>query len=147
MKWFYRIFTWWHGQTLNTALHTFAFRQIRRRTNSATAITVQRRLINAGSSAAGLFSPGKRRSMTRPAGIGWLINRSMFRHRRRYDARQWELAYKPNLTGTPLAWRPPGSTLALIPRPPATGDYEAWTRKAKGAAGLSRPRCPRSRLS
>ncbi|HUZ91831.1 MAG TPA: NADH:ubiquinone oxidoreductase subunit NDUFA12, partial [Methylocella sp.] len=25
MKWFYRLFTWWHGQTLNTALHTLLF--------------------------------------------------------------------------------------------------------------------------
>src|ERR1700730_10648868 len=25
MKWFYRLFTWWHGQTLNTALYTLLF--------------------------------------------------------------------------------------------------------------------------
>ena len=25
MKWLARIFTWWHGQTLNTALHTLLF--------------------------------------------------------------------------------------------------------------------------
>jgi NADH:ubiquinone oxidoreductase subunit len=30
------------------------------------------------------------------------------------------------MTGTPLAWRPPGSILSTGQRPPATGDYEAW---------------------
>ena len=40
--------------------------------------------------------------------------------------RSWELDHQPNLTGTPLAWRPPGSLAAEGVRPAATGDYEAW---------------------
>ena len=39
----------------------------------------------------------------------------------------WEKDHLPNLTGTPLAWRPPGSLLTTGKRPAATGDYEAWT--------------------
>jgi NADH:ubiquinone oxidoreductase subunit len=39
----------------------------------------------------------------------------------------WEKPHRPNLTGTPLAYRPPGSTLAQNRRHPATGDYKAWT--------------------
>lgn len=39
----------------------------------------------------------------------------------------WQKAPKANLTGTPGAWRPPGSLLAEGRRPKATGDYEAWT--------------------
>jgi NADH:ubiquinone oxidoreductase subunit len=39
----------------------------------------------------------------------------------------WEKPHRPNLTGTPLAWRPPGSVLAEGQRPPATGDYKPWT--------------------
>ena len=39
----------------------------------------------------------------------------------------WEKPHRPNLTGTPLAWRPPGSVLAEGVRPPATGDYKPWT--------------------
>ena len=42
-------------------------------------------------------------------------------------APKWTKAPQPNLTGTPLAWRPPGSLANDGKRPAATGDYEAWT--------------------
>jgi NADH:ubiquinone oxidoreductase subunit len=38
----------------------------------------------------------------------------------------WEKPHLPNLTGTPLAYHPPGSVLRGGLRPPATGDYEPW---------------------
>ena len=38
-----------------------------------------------------------------------------------------EKPHRPNLTGTPGAYRPSGSTLAQGRRPKATGDYKAWT--------------------
>ena len=41
--------------------------------------------------------------------------------------RAWEKEHLPNLTGTPLAWRPPGSLAGDAKRPAATGDYQAWT--------------------
>jgi NADH:ubiquinone oxidoreductase subunit len=40
--------------------------------------------------------------------------------------KSWEKDYLPNLTGTPMAWRPKGSLAAEGVRPAATGDYEAW---------------------
>jgi NADH:ubiquinone oxidoreductase subunit len=39
----------------------------------------------------------------------------------------WEKAHVPNLTGTPLAYRPPGSPLKGGARQRASGDYEPWT--------------------
>ena len=42
-------------------------------------------------------------------------------------ARPWEKPHRPNLTGTPGAYRPSGSILARGRRPQATGDYKAWT--------------------
>ena len=39
----------------------------------------------------------------------------------------WEKEHLPNLTGTDLAYRPPGSVLRGGHRAPATGDYEPWT--------------------
>ncbi|MGH6798662.1 MAG: NADH:ubiquinone oxidoreductase subunit NDUFA12, partial [Roseiarcus sp.] len=39
----------------------------------------------------------------------------------------WQKPHLPNLTGTPLAYRPPGSVLEGGHRAPATGDYEPWT--------------------
>jgi NADH:ubiquinone oxidoreductase subunit len=40
--------------------------------------------------------------------------------------RGWEKDHRPNMTGTPLAWRPQGSLAAEGVRPAAVGDYEAW---------------------
>ncbi len=41
---------------------------------------------------------------------------------------RWEAPHIANLTGTPNAWRPPGSlsSPAGTKRPRGTGDYEAW---------------------
>ncbi len=41
--------------------------------------------------------------------------------------RPWMKEHQPNLTGTELAYRPPGHTLEGGRRAKATGDYEAWT--------------------
>jgi len=39
----------------------------------------------------------------------------------------WQKDHLPNMTGTPLAWRPPGSVLRGGQRRRSTGDYEPWT--------------------
>ncbi|MEO1198441.1 MAG: NADH:ubiquinone oxidoreductase subunit NDUFA12 [Pseudomonadota bacterium] len=44
-----------------------------------------------------------------------------------YTPRDWQKPHKPNMTGTPGAYRPRGSTLSAETRPQATGDYEAWS--------------------
>ena len=41
--------------------------------------------------------------------------------------RSWQRAYVPNMTGTDMAYRPPGHTLASGYRDRATGDYEPWS--------------------
>ena len=41
--------------------------------------------------------------------------------------RAWEKDHLPNLSGTPMAWKPQGSLANEGKRPAATGDYEAWT--------------------
>ena len=41
--------------------------------------------------------------------------------------RQWEQPAVPNLTGSALAYRPPGALEQGGRRVGATGDYEAWT--------------------
>ena len=40
--------------------------------------------------------------------------------------RPWQKEHLPNLTGTPLAYRPPGHVLKGGRRDRATGDYEPW---------------------
>jgi len=44
-----------------------------------------------------------------------------------YAPRDWELPHQPNLTGTPRAYRPSGSTMRNEKRQSSTGDYEAWS--------------------
>ncbi len=39
----------------------------------------------------------------------------------------WQKPHEPNLIGTPLGYRPPGSDYRGGRRPPASGYYEAWT--------------------
>jgi NADH:ubiquinone oxidoreductase subunit len=41
--------------------------------------------------------------------------------------RPWQKEHLPNLSGTALAYHPPGSVLAGGKRAKATGDYEPWT--------------------
>jgi NADH:ubiquinone oxidoreductase subunit len=40
--------------------------------------------------------------------------------------RPWEKPHRPNMTGTPQAYRPSGSILGVGRRPQATGDYKPW---------------------
>ena len=130
MKWFYRLFTWWHGQTLNTALYTLLFGQFvgkdqygnryYRTLKVDKALGFVRRWV--------IYAGESEGSMTPPGWYGWLHHTTdTLPTAENYQPRSWELPHQPNLTGTPQAWRPPGSLLAANTRPPATGDYEAWT--------------------
>ena len=43
-----------------------------------------------------------------------------------YEPRPWQKRHRANMTGTPQAYRPPGSIVGRGERPKATGDYEPW---------------------
>lgn len=43
-----------------------------------------------------------------------------------YKKRAWQKEHSPNLTGTAVAYRPPGHVLRGAKRDKATGDYEPW---------------------
>jgi NADH:ubiquinone oxidoreductase subunit len=47
----------------------------------------------------------------------------------------WQKEHQPNLTGTPFAYRPPGSVLMGGERAPAAGDYEPWRPDADEPPG------------
>ena len=44
----------------------------------------------------------------------------------RYEPKPWQKPHRPNMTGTPDAYRPSGSILSAGRRPAATGDYKPW---------------------
>ena len=67
-------------------------------------------------------------SATPPGWYGWLHHTTdVAPTMESYVPRAWQLPHLPNMTGTPQAYRPEGSTLASGARPAATGDYQAWT--------------------
>lgn len=132
LQWLTRLFTWWNGATLNTLFHTrlngelvgtdrYGNAYYRTRGGRIDpALGFERRWVIYAGEAEG--------SMTPPGWYGWLHHTcDVPPPDENYLPRAWEKPHLGNMTGTPLAYRPPGSTLASGVRPPATGDYEAWT--------------------
>jgi NADH:ubiquinone oxidoreductase subunit len=125
-----RLFTWWNGQTLNTQLYTLLYGKAvgkdefgnvyYRSRKIDPALGFERRWV--------IYSGVSEGSMTPPGWYGWLHHTvDTPPSDENYAPREWELPHLPNLTGTPDAWRPPGSILRANARPKATGDYDAWT--------------------
>ena len=118
-----QFFTWWNGQTLGTRFYTW-----RRGT------------------AVGTDEAGNRYYTDRKTGRRWVIYADMVEaskvppgwnawlhhnadeppSEQTYRPHEWEKPHLPNMTGTPLAYRPPGSILTSEDRPRVTGDYEPW---------------------
>lgn len=132
MKLLLQIFTWWRGQTLGTRFHTWRhgekvgedqFGNVYYRTAGGKldpALGFERRWV--------IYADQSEASMVPPGWYGWLHHTSNTPPTQEtYAAREWELPHLPNMTGTPEAWRPQGSMSKTGQRPPATGDYQAWT--------------------
>jgi NADH:ubiquinone oxidoreductase subunit len=63
-----------------------------------------------------------------PGWVGWLHKRiELPPSQQPLPAPKWEKERLPAVTGTGLAYRPPGSLQRGGQRAPATGDYEAWS--------------------
>lgn len=126
-----RVFTWWNGATFGTLRTTrrhgelvgedqFGNRYYRTRNGKKDpTIGVERRWV--------IYNGYAEASNVPPGWNGWLHNTvAVPPSEENYVAREWEMPHEANLTGTPGAYRPQGSTLSTGQRPPATGDYEAW---------------------
>ena len=131
MHWFKLLFTWWNGQTLNTLVHTARHGErvgedeagnIYYRTKGGAldpALGFERRWV--------IFNGVSEGSAVPPGWYGWLHHlTAVAPPHETYVQYEWELPHLPNQTGTPQAWRPPGSTLSSGHRPPAGGDYQPW---------------------
>lgn len=132
LTWLLRGLTWWHGATINTRFHTWRhgeevgtdeFGTVYYRTRGGAidpALGFERRWA--------IFARESEGSLVPPGWYGWLrqltdevptgVN---------YTPKAWEKAHEPNMTGTPEAYRPPGSMLRSGTRPKTGGDYDAWT--------------------
>jgi NADH:ubiquinone oxidoreductase subunit len=131
-QFFVQFFTWWNGQTLGTRFYTWRFGErvgtdefgnIYYRVKGGKldpALGFNRRWV--------IFSGVAEATMIPPGWHGWLHHRvDIAPAEENYTARAWQKPHKPNMTGTPLAYHPPGSLLAEGRRPSTDGDYEAWT--------------------
>jgi NADH:ubiquinone oxidoreductase subunit len=127
-----RFFTWWNSQTFGTQLWTkrygefvgedeFGNRYYRTKNGRIDpALGINRRWV--------IYNGVAEASMVPPSWHGWLHHTvNVLPTEDKIVPRPWEKPHRPNLTGTPGAYRPCGSTLAQGRRPKATGDYKAWT--------------------
>ena len=132
MKFLLQLLTWWSGQTLNTRFHTWRKGErvgedeqgnVYYRTRGGAIDPVlgfERRWV--------IYNGESEASKVPPGWYGWLHHQTDTPPTAdKYVAREWERPHRPNMTGTPEAWRPQGSTLKSGARPAATGDYQAWS--------------------
>src|SRR5262245_44691832 len=133
--WLVRFFTWWNGQTFGTQVWTSLYgefvgqdeygnRYYRTRGGKIDpALGFERRWV--------VFNGYAEASVIPPTWHGWMHHTvDVPPTEEKYRERSWEKPHRPNLTGTPGAYRPSGSTLAQGRRPRATGDYRAWRPEA-----------------
>lgn len=119
-----QIFTWWNGQTLGTRF--FTWRKGIKVGEDASGNVYYR---NDDASKRWVIYKGLAEPTTVPADWhGWLhYTVDTPPTEGDYTPRDWQKPHRPNLTGTPGAYRPRGSILTPERRPRATGDYDAWS--------------------
>ena len=129
MRFLKQFFTWWNGASWNTLFYTWrkgehvgtddiGNRYYRAKSALPDSIPERRWVIYAGYSEASQISPGWH---------GWMHHR-VANPPTQADLRQhdWELPHQENLTGSALAYRPPGSIISgKRPQSPDAG-YAAW---------------------
>jgi NADH:ubiquinone oxidoreductase subunit len=126
-----RFFTWWNKATLSTSVWTWLFGERvgedefgnvyyrRRRGKIDPALRFERRWV--------IFNGYAEGSAVPPGWYGWLHHTvDVPPTQESYSPKEWQLPYVPNRTGTPAAYRPPGSALSAGQRQPTGGDYQAW---------------------
>ena len=121
---FSELFTWWNGQTLGTRLFTWRKGELVGTDSFGNRYYRERR----GERRWVIYNGPAEASRVPPEWHGWLHH--IVDHPPDDEAvadHPWQLPHRPNMTGTPQAYRPPGSTLRSGRRAGATGDYDAWS--------------------
>jgi len=131
-QFFLKLFTWWNSQTFGTQFWTWRFgelvgedaqgnRYYRTRGGAVDpTLHFERRWV--------IYNGTAEASRIPPEWHGWMHHTvDVPPTQDGYTPREWEKPHVPNMTGTPQAYRPSGSTLASGRRPKATGDYQPWT--------------------
>ncbi len=129
MGFFKDLFTWWNGTTLSTKLYTRANgKLIGEDVRGNQYYEDPKRVGPAGRARRWVIYNGYADpSAVPPEWFGWLhytVEQPPFDEG--YHQKPWEKPPLPNLTGTPLAYRPPGSLLGAVRHPPSDVDYQPW---------------------
>ncbi|MEX0860618.1 MAG: NADH:ubiquinone oxidoreductase subunit NDUFA12 [Cucumibacter sp.] len=121
---FSELFIWWHGQTLATRLSTLLFGKFVGSDEAGNRYYKQRR----GPKRWVLYNGVAEPSHIPPEWHGWMHHRvDSPPTEEAYTPHDWEMPHEPNMTGTALAYRPPGSILNEGRREKVSGDYDAWS--------------------
>ncbi|MEM6666624.1 MAG: NADH:ubiquinone oxidoreductase subunit NDUFA12 [Pseudomonadota bacterium] len=122
------IFTWWNGQTMGTRLFTSRHGQRVGEDEFGNVYYRAKDIPPHGERRWVVYNGIADPSFVPAAWHGWLHHRSdTHPGNGEVAVREWQLPHKPNMTGTPGAYRPDGSLLTPERRPAATGDYDIWS--------------------
>lgn len=121
---FLRFFTWWNGHTVGTNFYLWRKGE---RVGEDELGNVYYRAEN--DKRRMVMYNGEADASKIPAGWhAWMHHRSDTAPvDQTYVAKGWQLPHQANMTGSALAYRPPGSIMTKETRPQVTGDYEPWT--------------------
>lgn len=119
-----QVFTWWNGQTMGTRFWTWRKGEFVGEDENGNRYYRERD----GDRRWVIYNGDVEASRIPPGWHGWMHHRTDTPpSKESYAPRGWEKPHEPNHTGTPAAYRPPGSILTPERRPEVTGDYEPWT--------------------
>jgi NADH:ubiquinone oxidoreductase subunit len=121
---FTEIFAWWTGNTIGTRVYTW--RHGDKVGSDSLGNTYYRDATGARRWV--IYAKGSEASTVPAEWHGWLHHTvDVPPTEEAYTPRPWEKPSQPNLTGTPQAYRPPGSILRpLGEERPTTKAYEPW---------------------
>jgi NADH:ubiquinone oxidoreductase subunit len=123
MSWVEGIFVWWRGATVGTWFTTWCSGKLVGEDGYGNRYYQNR----TGARRWVIYNGTAEASRVPPEWHGWLHH--TFRDPPTVSPpriRPWEKEHRPNMTGTPDAYHPPGSLAASGEHAPATGDYEPW---------------------
>src|SRR4051794_10122858 len=140
-RFFLKTFTWWNGQTFGTQFWTWLYgefvgedefgnRYYRTKGGKIDPVLLmERRWVT--------YNGYAEASAVPPSWHGWLHHTvDVPPTQEKYQPRAWQKPHRPNLTGTPMAHRPTGSTLAKGRGPKSAGDYKAWNPGREESSSL-----------
>ncbi len=123
------LFTWWHGATLSTKRYTAAHGKFVGEDEGGNRYYEDPKDIGpAGKPRRWVIYHGyAEATKVSPDWFGWLhyiVDEPPTEES--YHPKPWQKPHIQNMTGTPLAYHPPGSLVGEMRRPRADGDYQPW---------------------